>query len=248
MLTRQTFLGYARMDIITGPVKLQFGRYNYCPLNEKEGDKLYDSMIEHGVQRFKVDNTIPIIVLESYIKVKDLTDDEHANEDLPEIQWTDEAKKAGYVIAPGGRHRHFVASKLRLRMSVQYNKAVASFEKMLDRYEKDHPQVKAAQQKLDNVEREMEESSLWMVKIYNKGEDNLIYYSYTHIGCCSCGRNKQRRNRQLLGEESGNPHLQGDGGGMDGVQVQDFDKSEARQPGSLQRGAEDASGESHQNQ
>jgi hypothetical protein len=49
MLTRQTFLGYAWMDIITGPVKLCFGKYNYCPLNEKEGDKLYDLMIEHGV-------------------------------------------------------------------------------------------------------------------------------------------------------------------------------------------------------
>jgi hypothetical protein len=29
-------------------------------------------------------------------------------------------------------------------MLVQYNKAVASFEKMLDQYEKDHLQVKAA--------------------------------------------------------------------------------------------------------
>jgi hypothetical protein len=102
MLTRQTFLGYTQMDIIAGPIKLRFGKYNYHPLNEKEGDKLYNSMIEHGVQRFKVDNAIPIIVPESYIEVEDLTDDEHANEDLPDIQWTDKVKKAGYVIAPGG--------------------------------------------------------------------------------------------------------------------------------------------------
>jgi hypothetical protein len=158
------------MDIVEGPVRLRFGLYNYRPLSITEGNKLYTSLMEHGVQRFLSENAIPIIVPPNFVDPATITEDENAGETLPDIKWTEEALMAKEVIAPAGRHRHYAVQKIRMSAAERFAGAQKVAEKALAKAKGiQTTAVTNAQGKEEAVRRNLEESSKWMVILYNKG-------------------------------------------------------------------------------
>lgn len=154
------------MDIVGGPVKLVFGKYNYRPLNESEGNKLYDSMIRNGIQRYKVEHAIPIVVPEGFINPSSLTTSPNLGERLPVIEWEPLALEHGSVIAAGGRHRHYALQR--------YHKGVtASAEELRKkdcRMRKNEQDYRSLKQSLQGIEQRAQVAGCWIVAVYQEGE------------------------------------------------------------------------------
>jgi hypothetical protein len=89
-LLKQCLIGYGKMDIAEEPVKLKFGVYNYRPLSVMQGNLIYSSMVTQGVQRFSVENAIPLIILRGYVDETSLMKDAELLDKLPVVKWTEE--------------------------------------------------------------------------------------------------------------------------------------------------------------
>jgi hypothetical protein len=170
-LSKQCLIGYGKMDIVEGPVKLKFGVYNYRPLSVTQGNLIYSSMVTQGVQRFSVENAIPLIIPRGYVDETSLMKDAELLDKLPVVKWTEEATGAKEVVAAGGRHRLYTVQKLRNAADVTLKKAVK--ESTSGKKEKpDH--VKAALvRQLADTHALLQTLLMWMVGLYNEGASAL---------------------------------------------------------------------------
>jgi hypothetical protein len=98
----QCLMGYAQINILTMKPKLKFGVYNYRPLDVSESDKIFRSMIEHGIQRFMVENAIPLVVPSEWVDSSKLTDKVDSGMNLLKLMFTDEGSAQNEVIVAGG--------------------------------------------------------------------------------------------------------------------------------------------------
>jgi hypothetical protein len=99
-LTMKFKLGVAFLDILKVKDRLIFGRYNDRPENRSETSKIIESFKQYGIQPFKDETAIPIILSSSRI-TSNLSSSFTQNDDLNELHLADED---GIIVA-SGQHR-----------------------------------------------------------------------------------------------------------------------------------------------
>jgi hypothetical protein len=165
-------LGHAKMDILCGDVRLQFGKYNYRPLHTGEGRKLYLSMLENGIQRFDVKNAIPLIAKREYVNLDVLsTDARPSPATLKEVEWTELATTKGFnkIIAPGGRHWHFTLQTYCEPMKRDFDRLERIQLNVSKKVAPDSAKYLGAKMKTNLAEKAYHNAALWIVSIYDEG-------------------------------------------------------------------------------
>jgi hypothetical protein len=170
-LRLKALIGFAQMDIVAGPVKLVFGRYNFRPLNEEEGNKLYQCMIQRGFQRTKVDHAIPLVIPHGFIDPSSFTTNPNAGETLPEVKWTEAALTQKNVIAAGGRHRHYAVQRF-LKQTQSY---AEDLQKKIDIKKGSSPELQGL---MEEAKKMTHAAPRWIVALYQQGKSLLLELSY----------------------------------------------------------------------
>ncbi|KAF8119279.1 hypothetical protein EV363DRAFT_1200505 [Boletus edulis] len=110
---RKAFLGYARTDLFKR--NITFGKYNVRLLNHSHRRRLYESFKSGGLQRFSVNNAIPLIIRSDDVvstSVCTLDSQTVAKRDGSHLPWLELKgetlagdKYGTEIVAAGGRHR-----------------------------------------------------------------------------------------------------------------------------------------------
>lgn len=167
--TRRAFLGYAVMDVLEDDPELKFGTWNPRALNTVEGDKLFKSFINEGIQRFAVENAIPVIVERDWIDVDQLAPSGDEEYNWPDAPWTEKGQTIKTVNSPGGRHRLYALEKLKLRLNSEVEQVKRLLKKKGEKgnvvqLREDH---RVKEEALKSVGR-------WLVAFYDSGWWNFI--------------------------------------------------------------------------
>ena len=169
---RTCLMGVVKMNIKKDVVELLFGTWNYQALNTTEGNRLYDSMMENGIQRYRLKHTILIIMPVDLVEKESLNKNEQfqCEDELPMIQWTAKVKEAKIIQAVGGRHRQYVVKCIQEKLEVEAVrvwKQAAQVGKKAGLESERHQMMKVDVMEAD---KKVEDSLLWLVKVYNQSE------------------------------------------------------------------------------
>ena len=167
-MTRRCLLGYCQANILGSTIRLTFGKYNYRPLNITEGDKIYKSMLDNGIQRYLTDAMIPILVDKSWIQIDSLTDKSNAGSQLPLFRWSESHKTNREVIAPGGRHRYHAVGRIRAGMMRTYDAAKQTGDK--GKKGKGKGKAEGEVDEVEKLKETADKVGMWMLAVYDKGE------------------------------------------------------------------------------
>jgi hypothetical protein len=164
---RNALFGYAKMDIFGSPA-LEFGLWNPHGLNTAEAGKLYKSMMEHGIQRFSVENAIPVIVNKEWISVKHLGKTTQ-KDDWPDVKWTDIGRQFSTIKALGGRHRQYALTQIRDKLKIEKDRAWSK----VNRVEKNGVENAMVRAEFKEKQEEYERSGGWLIAFYDIGESTI---------------------------------------------------------------------------
>jgi hypothetical protein len=168
-LAKKCLVGYGQMDVSEGEVQIRFGKWNYRPLNTTEGNRLYDSMISNGIQRFRLEHAIPLVVPPEYVDPESLSMDSLLGDQLPKVRWTAAGLKAGNVEAAGGRHRKYAVQRFRGKLESDAARAHKQAEALKKRGETSDRYLQALERAKEK-DKMAGESSNWMVSVYDLGK------------------------------------------------------------------------------
>ena len=163
-LKRKALLGWAKMNIINGPITLQFGHYNFRELNKKEGKLLHKSMIENGIRRYQPEHAIPIVAPKQFVKEVSLLKNAVGVSSIKEIEWTAAAREKGYVIAAGGRHRQYAAEIYHDNVI----QATDSLQASIDKKTPESPGYSEIKMELENMLVAKQDCQWWLVAVYDE--------------------------------------------------------------------------------
>ncbi|KAF8125065.1 hypothetical protein EV363DRAFT_1299322 [Boletus edulis] len=189
--TRGALIGYARTDIIKR--NILFGKYNKRDLNQQEKRTLLDSFNQNGLDRFGLNNVVPLIVDKSLVDETDvvqlssLLDAKRDGSHLPllKLKGDDVVKNVGLekeafgpqVIAAGGRHRKFALIdwlKQREAMESSASRLVNDLRKNANKGEDVEEDstitdpLESAEAQLEYVQSLLSMGGSWIVSIYDK--------------------------------------------------------------------------------
>ncbi|KAG6371023.1 hypothetical protein JVT61DRAFT_10746 [Boletus reticuloceps] len=99
-------LGWARLDILKYSEAIKFGRWNSRSINQMKANRLKDSFMLNGLDRFNSLHAVPLVVNKEMVKEGTYTDKKDMQVDLPELELELELGSEGEIFAAGGQHRH----------------------------------------------------------------------------------------------------------------------------------------------
>jgi hypothetical protein len=155
------------MNIFDGP-ELEFGMWNPRGLNVAEGNKLYKSMLDHGIQRYSIENAIPVLAQPDWF-ANPLAQATRKG-DWPRIKWSDTGKKIRKLKAMGGRHRKFALSMVCDTINAEVQKLHGKLAK-LDAATAANSRT---QVEYDKKTEEMRQSGEWLIAFYDIGEQSIF--------------------------------------------------------------------------
>ncbi|KAG6369061.1 hypothetical protein JVT61DRAFT_1888 [Boletus reticuloceps] len=111
---RKAIIGYARVDLIKMRNEFKFGQWNPRRLVEGQVNRLVQSFLTKGADRFSVMKAIPLVVSPSDVKkttyATNYTVETDSTKDLPILELENAAEGKQRLVAAGGQHRvHAVA-------------------------------------------------------------------------------------------------------------------------------------------
>ncbi|KAF8120880.1 hypothetical protein EV363DRAFT_1187669 [Boletus edulis] len=178
---RAAFIGYARTDLFKR--NISFGKYNPRQLNGSQRRKLYESFKSGGLQRFSVNNAIPLIipagdvVAESVCTLDSKTVAKRDGSHLPKLKLKNESQVGDItgpeIVAAGGRHRRFALDDWfhdRKRGLVTVERELTDLQAQL---KKDAESVSADDLKMA-LDRVIQATAVvamggsWVVEVYNE--------------------------------------------------------------------------------
>ena len=170
--TRHCLLGYAQYDLLKGEKRLKFGKYNYRPLNVTEGNKIFQSMVNEGIQRFDVNNSVPLIIGRRCIDMNTVTPNAHAGGELPRLKFTEAGQPMEEVIAAGGRHRVYVLGLMSRGIEKELEAAERALGKAMRRAKKAKMDynTEVANSAITSLTERYSGMGMWMVAIYEQGK------------------------------------------------------------------------------
>jgi hypothetical protein len=156
------------MDVLSEP-QLEFGTWNPRALNTAEGNKLFKSFMDEGIQRFTIENAISVFVQRDWIDVTRLSQQGGGGEDWPMVVWTSTGEDIKTVKSAGGRHRLYALRKLRMKME----KEIGELEKRKDGRKKEDD-VKKREKDLDTRREACRKAGYWLVAFYDQGKTRIL--------------------------------------------------------------------------
>jgi hypothetical protein len=128
-------------------------------------------MMEHGIQRFMVDNAIPLVVPSGWVDSSKLMDKVDTGVHLPKLTFTDEGSAQFKVIAVGGQHRKYALRKVE-----------DALKRFLEGLQNKHRKKKgsAGQDEIHKLEMKIAGVRYWMVAVHALGEQCIIISSTNH--------------------------------------------------------------------
>jgi hypothetical protein len=161
------------MDLF-GDVQPEFGLYNIRPIKDSEVKKLKESFTKVGIQRFKSENSIPLIIPADFFDVESVSPKSDAGSGLPHIVWTDKAREVTKVVAAGGQHRRQALSEWREASKARHEQLMREEKKQLGKKKSEGGDAKLEemQDMVVQAKTSHEGMGLWMVAIYSQGKAN----------------------------------------------------------------------------
>lgn len=184
-LAQEAIVGYARLDVIDHKDDFRFGLWNSRDVEKDEVNKLVQSFLTHGADRFSLSKAIPLVVSKKDLKegtyTTSYTPGLDATKDLPILQLASSGKKGRKLIAAGGRHRiHAVADwtkiltkqhKELLKARKEEAKPVLDLDSEGDSTETEIEEVNGREkQKRDILQETLALGGQWMVVLYDTSE------------------------------------------------------------------------------
>ncbi|KAF8122102.1 hypothetical protein EV363DRAFT_1183630 [Boletus edulis] len=189
---RGALIGYARTDIVKR--NLVFGKYNKRDLNQQEKRTLLESFNQNGLDRFRFNHVVPLIVDKTLldettvVKLSSLQDAKRDGTHLPilKLKGDETVKNAGsdkevfgpQVVAAGGRHRRYALVEwLKQREGTVAASASRALNELKKRSVKgddddDDPmnndQLETAEAHLIYIQSLLNMGGSWIVSIYDK--------------------------------------------------------------------------------
>lgn len=177
--TNNALLGYAKMDILSH--EPTFGRWNSRTLNAEEQRALVDSFNRNGLDRFKIEFAIPIVISRDDVDLTTLTSraDIHVQRPdgshLNDLVFTPSPPKE--LLFAGGRHRW---AALQDWIEGQED-VLRQLQVELVALQKDAEDVKDSEQLISDLQRRIavhanivDTNGQWVVALYDKGASRVL--------------------------------------------------------------------------
>ena len=179
-------LGYAIMDIMSRQVI--FGQWNPRRLNPEEQRALVDSFNRNGLDRFKVEYAIPLVISKSAIDLSSLTSRSQIHSQKPDgshlkpIVFTPDPPLQLFLA--GGRHRHGALEEWVQSQTLQLSQLkteLKSLEKVVSESE-DHKQslIEDLNARIALYSNIVNTNGQWAIAVYDKGTS---YANYRYHPC-----------------------------------------------------------------
>ncbi|KAF8432328.1 hypothetical protein L210DRAFT_3763940 [Boletus edulis BED1] len=180
---QKAIFGYARLDLIVDESKLRFGTWNPRPLKQDQVNRLVQSFLTKGADRFAYTKAIPLVVSKTDVKEgtykTTYEPGSHPKRNLPLLEVTEEAKGKRMLIAAGGQHRlHAVIqwTKMLTKQLEDMTKNREALEKqdieMVDEGEIQQ-ENKTSKPKRDSLRETLALGGQWMVILYDAAQVTL---------------------------------------------------------------------------
>ncbi|KAF8121159.1 hypothetical protein EV363DRAFT_1187245 [Boletus edulis] len=178
---RAAFLGFARTDLFKR--NLTFGKYNPRQLSGNQRRKLYDSFKSGGLQRFSVNNAIPLIisagdvVAESVCTLDTKTIAKRDGSHLPWLQLKNDGRvgenSGTEIVAAGGRHRRgalddWFSDRKRGLVTVERELSDLQAQMKNDVESVSADELKRALDRVIQANAVVAMSGSWVVEVYNQ--------------------------------------------------------------------------------
>jgi hypothetical protein len=172
-LCATAFLGYAKADLFEiAPV---WRTWNPRPLVPVQVNRLEDSMLRMGLQRYVPSHRIPLAVDKDWIEVDKLTKITGTGaDDLPLLVFRPNGTRTG-IPAPGGQHREGALKKVRekwVKILDRYKKDLAQLEK---EEEVEEDEINHLRARIAEKEEEIDGMGMWGFVLYDLGERLWTY-------------------------------------------------------------------------
>ncbi|KIJ58122.1 hypothetical protein HYDPIDRAFT_34474, partial [Hydnomerulius pinastri MD-312] len=167
-LSREAMIGVARFDIVGNRERLKFGTWNPRAVKEEEVNKLVESFLQHGLNRFDYSNAIPLCVLPGVVKSNSYMpmdeflkqDPSFSNTKLPILEFTDSMRA---VLAAGGAHRLSALNKYLTRNM----ELLVDIERHLQNEDDGNPETRRSKKSRDEIAGVLAYKGQWLVIIYD---------------------------------------------------------------------------------
>lgn len=197
---RKAFIGYARTDIFKR--KLVFGKYNNRLLSNTHRRKLYESFKSGGLQRFSVNNSIPLIIPGGDVveeSVCALSPQDLIKRDGSHLPWlrlkadnidVDNMKSVekygSEIVAAGGRHRRYALEdwfndRKRGVATVERELRELQAQVKVDVESVSEEEMSKAAQRVVQANALVAMGGSWIVEVYNSGECDRSAITKTYL-------------------------------------------------------------------
>ncbi|KAF8431107.1 hypothetical protein L210DRAFT_3508067 [Boletus edulis BED1] len=173
----KAIFGYARLDLIANRSDVRFGTWNPRPLKQDQVNRLVQSFLTKGADRFAYSKAIPLVLSKTDVKGGSYRTTYEPglepNRYLPLLEVAEEVKGKRILIAAGGQHRLHAIIQWRKMLTKKYNE-MESYREELE--QKDSETVTEAEIQYENKTMKPKRDSLretlalggqWMVILYD---------------------------------------------------------------------------------
>jgi hypothetical protein len=176
-IIRGALISINLIDMAATPIPYRHGLYNNRGLSDKALKKLNDIFKSQGVQRFDLDNALPLILRREHLHPDAVNNTLSDPENAPMLKLTEAGMKEEFLNMAGGRHRWEVVmrqwaakQKTLTTLEAKLEKKKASLDAKTGKSSQTilrslHDEVLA----LDEQIRVLKRSTLWVVKVYDAG-------------------------------------------------------------------------------
>jgi|ERR1700722_5892969 len=173
-------IGFAKLNIIDSDIKLSFGKYNPREKNELQVARLCKAMKTDGVQWYRSDSMLSVLIPNSNILVPDtFTKDSTLGPQLPTLKLTDEGKASypEFVLA-SGQHRYAALRALVAQHGEKIKRMkskISQLEKEADKKREAHDELLDMRAALRIAESRVVDLGWWGVILYDESEHHIFF-------------------------------------------------------------------------
>ncbi|KAF8429374.1 hypothetical protein L210DRAFT_931022 [Boletus edulis BED1] len=180
----KALIGYAYLDLIDNKQEIRFGAWNDWPLQKEQVNRLVQSFLTKGADRFAYTKAIPLVVAKKDLKEGTYTADYRPGSvepcEIPKLELKAETKGKRRLAAAGGQHRlhaveawtkilqkqHADLTKLRQHLEQQDSEAVTTMEISEENLTR--------KPKRESLQETLALGGLWMVILYDSDRTSLL--------------------------------------------------------------------------
>jgi hypothetical protein len=170
----QATIGFAKINLKDPNLKIRFGKYNQRPTNEKQVAKLCAAMKTTGVQWYRGESMLPVLVpRKDILEPGTYTKDATLGAGLPELKLTAAGQEEypGIVMA-SGQHRYAALKQLVEERTARIAKMKAQWKKGFkpDLPSPEFEEMENLKQGIKVAEKVLEQMGWWVVVLYDEGK------------------------------------------------------------------------------